>query len=78
MSVFSSFISRTQSRRWGRRGSAGSADQQKSYMASNGGVTTLRMNFSAAAAAAVSAEGSQNRAMSRTPASVLQDDSSGR
>ena len=69
MSVFSSFISRTHSRRWGRRGSAGSADQQKSYMSNNGGVTTLRMNFSAAAS--VSADGSQNRAMSHTPASAL-------
>ena len=67
MSAFSSFISRTHSRRWnGRRGSA---DQQKSYMSNNGGVTTLRMNFSAAASASV--DGSQNRAMSRTPASVL-------
>ena len=62
MSAFSSFISRTHSRRWmtGRRGSAGSADQQKSYMMSNnGGVTTLRMNFSAAAA--------DGRTMSHTP-----------
>ena len=66
MSAFSSFISRTHSRRWMtgmRRGSAGSADQQKSYMMSNnGGVTTLRMNFSAAAA--------DGRTMSHTPASI--------
>ena len=64
MSIFSSFTSRGYSRR--RRGSAGSADQQKSYMSKNGGITTLRMNFSSAA----STDGSRNRALSRTPESI--------